>query len=259
MIRPRPRPTAALRLVCCPYAGVGASAFARWADHLPDAIEFACVQPPGRETRFEEPSLTSTVALGRAVADAVRPLLDRPYALFGHSFGAMVAYEAARSLRDAGDQEPTCLFVSGCRAPFAPWPHPAVRSLDDLALAREVDRRYGGSVPPEVIESEELRALFLSPLRADLAAVETYVHEHGPPLRCRLSAFVGSDDPMVSRAAIDEWRQASTGPFTVRVFPGGHFFVKTAVSAVLAAVIDDLGAAGAAHHSASNSHRPGHG
>lgn len=240
LVRPRPQPLARARLICVPHAGAGASAFARWVALLPETIDVVCVQPPGRESRLSEPSMTNTEALAKALAGVLAPLLDRPYALIGHSFGAMVAYETTRALRASGHPEPVCLFASASRPPHEPWPHPSVQHLDDWALSRELDRRYGTAVPAEVMDSPELRAVFIPPLRADLAAVESYVHVPQEPLTCAVSAFAGASDPMAPTSTVEAWRQATSGPFTFRVIEGGHFFIKTAIAHVVAAVEQDL-------------------
>src|SRR5438552_7109196 len=113
----KPRPHAAVRLFCFPYAGGGASAFRCWPDALPASIEVCPVQLPGRETRFREPPYTRLAPLAEALGHALRPFLDRPFAFFGHSMGALVAFELTRWLRRAGGPQPAHLFVSACAAP----------------------------------------------------------------------------------------------------------------------------------------------
>src|SRR5262249_13687929 len=113
----RPRPQADIRLFCFPYAGGGASVFRGWADGLPASVEVCPVQLPGRGTRFREPAFTRLPPLIEALAESLRPHLDRPFAFFGHSLGALVAFELARYLHQHQGREPVRLFVSGCGGP----------------------------------------------------------------------------------------------------------------------------------------------
>ncbi|HEY1379547.1 MAG TPA: thioesterase domain-containing protein, partial [Gemmataceae bacterium] len=164
----RPRPLASVRLFCFPYAGGGASVFRGWADGLPSAVEVCPVQMPGRETRFREPAFTRLPLLIEALAESLYPHLDRPFAFFGHSLGALVAFELARRLRRDGSPEPQHLFVSGSGAPQARDHSGAVihtRPADEFW--QEVGRLNG--TPAEVLTDGELRDLLLPTLRADFA------------------------------------------------------------------------------------------
>src|SRR5215212_799742 len=129
-VRPQNRPSAAVRVFCLPYAGVGASAFRGWAEAFGPDVELLYVQTPGREGRLREAACATVAELARALASEMTVLLDRPYVFFGHSFGAVVAFETAQELRRRGAPEPAHLFVSASRAPHLPWPHPPVRQLD---------------------------------------------------------------------------------------------------------------------------------
>src|SRR5262245_10714091 len=120
-----------LRLFCFPYAGGTASAFRGWHDAIPQPIEVCAVRLPGREARLAEPPFTSSETLVPAVADALEACLDVPYALFGHSMGAVAAFEVARELRRRARQPPVRLFLSGARAPERPNPDPPIGHLSD--------------------------------------------------------------------------------------------------------------------------------
>ncbi|MEO8033728.1 MAG: alpha/beta fold hydrolase, partial [Acidobacteriota bacterium] len=88
-----------MRVFCLPYAGGGASAYRTWAAGLPSDIQLCAVQLPGRENRLGEPLYRSATDLVPALVSALRPFLDRPYAIFGHSMGGLLAFEAARQIR----------------------------------------------------------------------------------------------------------------------------------------------------------------
>lgn len=223
LIRPRRAP-ARVRLFCFPYAGGGTPVYRDWQRLLPDEVEVCAAQLPGRGTRLQEPAFTDAGALVEAVAEAITPYLDLPFALFGHSMGAIVSFELARLLRDRHGPAPAHLFVSGRPAPQAPLDRERTFDLPE-PLFWEKLRGLNGT-PAEVLEHPELRELMLPLLRADFSVVETYAYRPGPPLDCPLTAFGGVADAEVSRAQVEAWGEMTTGPFAARVVPGDHFFLN---------------------------------
>jgi medium-chain acyl-[acyl-carrier-protein] hydrolase len=240
-VRPDPRPFARLRLFCFPHAGVGATAFRPWAAELPADVELIAVQPPGRETRLREPPFEVLDELLAELRRQIEPWLDREFAFFGHSMGACVAYEITRSLRDDRGPLPTHLFVSGRRAPGAPVVEPPLHPLTDDEFVAEIRRRYDG-IPDEVMRHPELLALLLPCLRADIAALERHPHRPGPPLPAPILAFGGAQDPCVSATELGAWRAETAAGFSLRLFPGGHFYLQTARRALLESLTAALSA-----------------
>src|SRR4051794_9820785 len=155
---PVPRPDAATRLICLPPAGGGAASFGGWADAMPPAVELGIVRLPGRESRFREPLFDRMGPLVDALADAVESHLDRPFALFGHSFGARVAFELTRCLRRRGGPRPVLLCVSACAAPQL-LRRERVHDLPHHAFVEKL-RTLGGT-PPEVFAQPELLEVLL--------------------------------------------------------------------------------------------------
>ncbi|WP_018657627.1 thioesterase II family protein [Actinomadura flavalba] len=227
--RPDPNPAAALRLVCLPHGGGGASFFASWAALLPPSVELVAVRYPGREERAGEPPPASMDALADAVAAALAPLTARPYALFGHSMGATVAYEAAQRLA----APPVHLIASAREAPHDERGGD-VHRRDDAGLHAELTRL--GGTDPEVLRDPDLRALILRYVRADYRVIETYRPGPHPPLRCPVTTFIGDRDPDLTPAETLRWRHATTGRVEARVFPGDHFYLVPQRAAVLAAL-----------------------
>ena len=235
IVVPRPRPRAVARLFCFPYAGVGSSAYRGWGDSSPEGLEVCLLQPPGRENRLREAGLTS---IGEIVDSLVSDLLSRsdlPFAFFGQSLGAVVAFETTRRLRRMGGRLPDALFVAASRAPQLPWPHPHVRHLDDVALLNVLNQRYD-SVPRVVIDDPELRALLTPAVRADMAAVETYAYEVEEPFDLPLYAFGGDEDRMVGQHELQHWSAQTTGPFRLRMMSGAHLFAHDSRDALIAEV-----------------------
>lgn len=227
----RLNPLARLRLFCFPYAGGGAPIYRLWPQSLPSEIEVCVGQLPGRGTRLREQPFTSLDALVEAAAEAIAPLLDKPFALFGHSMGAMISFELARKLREQGRPQPVHLFVSGRRAPQLPNRDTMSYNLPEAELGQELLRLNG--TPREVLEHPELMELMLPLLRADFSVVETYVYRPGVPLDCPLTAFGGLRDAEVSREQLEAWREQTTGEFTLRMLPGDHFFLNDPQSQAL--------------------------
>ncbi len=227
------------RLICLPYAGGGTAIFRDW----PAALAGVVVCParlPGREARFGEPAVSHIDPLVDALADALAPWTDRPYALFGHSMGAIVAYELARRMRDRGQPAPSHLFAAGRQAPHIPEPEPMCHELPDDELAAELQSRYGATT---AFEHPELVELMLPTLRADCAICETYRHEPAAPLDCPIHAFGGTDDATVSTDDLEAWRTHTAGGFTSTRVDGDHFFIDANPAPVLAAIRTALGAA----------------
>jgi medium-chain acyl-[acyl-carrier-protein] hydrolase len=222
-----PRPEAALRLFCFSYAGGGTAVFRPWADDLPAEIEVCAVQLPARESRFREPPIASMQGLVDALIPAIEPELDRPFALFGHSMGSLLAFEVVRALQRRGLRCPTHLLVSGRRAPHLPEPESAIHMLDDDAFVAEIDRRYGG-IPAEVLRHRDVLALLLPSLRADMAAIETHCHLPGDRLPCPITAFGGDADPRVPLVQLQAWQDYAAAPIRLRLFAGGHFYFSDA-------------------------------
>ncbi|WP_433323781.1 thioesterase II family protein [Spirillospora sp. CA-294931] len=226
-----PRPDAALRLICVPHGGGGASAFLGWAELLPPGVELIAVQYPGREDRLGEPAPRDLDALVHALADAVAPLTGVPYALFGHSMGATVAYELAHELARRGLRGPVHLVASAREAPHDEKGGDVHRG-DDAALHAELARL--GATDPEVLADPELRAMIFAYVREDYRLIETYRPRALPPLDCPVTVFVGEDDPDLTPGEAARWSHATRRETRLEVFPGDHFYLVPHRHAVLA-------------------------
>lgn len=239
IICPTPNPHACMRLFCLPYAGGGASTFHTWSSHLPQSIEVCRIQLPGRENRLREPPFSQISPLVEVLAQVIEPYLRMPYVFFGHSVGALVAFELARQLRRSYRLRPACLFVSGRRAPQIPDREPPIHRLPDAEFVQELGRRYDG-VPEAVRQDAELMNVLRPMLRADIAIDETYVYADGEPLDSPMSAFGGLQDPKVSHDDLAAWCNQTRSTFTQRMFPGNHFFLQSAQALLLQAISQDL-------------------
>ena len=231
---PAPKAGARATLFCFPHAGGSAAVFTPWSRALADKpIEIIAAQLPGRDGADDPPS-ADLASIIHPLAETIGAHLRRPYALFGHSLGALVAFELARALRDHGAPLPACLFVSGAFPPQLPATATPLRFIDDdVAFLEAVAARYGG-VPRIVLEQAELRTAMVPALRADLALTETYVYRPGAPLACPIVAYAGDSDPVVSGEQLEHWREQTSGTFACRIFDGHHFYLNRARDALLA-------------------------
>ena len=238
LVRRKPNPRASERLFCLPYAGGSAAIFRTWGERLPASVETIPVQLPGRGARMAEAPLTEMHELVRALAHALGPHLDLPFAFFGHSMGAMLSLELARLLRKQTGIEPAHLFVSGCRALQLPDPYRVTYDLPEPEFLEEV-RRLNGT-PAEVFEHPELLNFVLPLLRADFKVCQTYRYTEDLPLRCPVTVFGGTEDK-TTRAQLEAWAAQTRSTCTVRTFPGDHFFLHKAEPQLLEIIAAQLG------------------
>jgi medium-chain acyl-[acyl-carrier-protein] hydrolase len=183
--------------------------------------------------------------LAASACDALGPAMVPPFALFGHSFGALLAFEIARELRRRGAPGPDHLFVSGRRAPRLPEPAPPLHGLPDAEFVAEIRSRFDG-IPPAILQEPEILQLLLPALRADMAALETYAYLHEEPLECPITALGGEDDPWATKEELEAWREETDASFATRRFPGAHFYLQQAEPLLLSVLAERLAEAAAA-------------
>lgn len=221
----RPNTQARLRLFCFPYAGGGAMIFRKWPDMLPADVELCALRLPGRESRLGDSPYSNVFKLIDDLVPPLIPLLDKPFAFFGHSMGALISFELAQKLREQYDVSPVHLFVSGRSAPQVPDAEPRSYDLPESEFIEEL-RRLNGT-PQDVLEHREIMQLMIPLLRADFAITQDYVYSPRPPLNCPLSVFGGIYDKEVSRENLIAWGALTTGSFSLKMYEGDHFFINT--------------------------------
>ncbi|HET8662208.1 MAG TPA: alpha/beta fold hydrolase [Micromonosporaceae bacterium] len=224
-------------LLCFPHAGGSASSYVALSAALAPSAEVLAVQYPGRQDRLAEPPLTDMRALARQLVPVIRDELDdRPYACFGHSMGAALAFEVTRQLEQSGTG-PVLLFASGRRAPSVPITDD-VHRRDDAGLVAEVQRFDAASA--QMLEHDVVRQMVLPALRADYTANETYWCPPEQRVACPVVALVGDDDPVTRVPDAQAWQAHTTATFLIRVFRGGHFFLNDRLDEVVDVMVPAL-------------------
>lgn len=229
--------SAALRLIVFPYAGGTPTVYRHWHTYLPSEVELAAVQLPGRGLPLNEPLLDEWRVVISDVSTALATVLDRPFIFFGHSLGALVAFEVARWLRRHAGIQPVKLLMSGRRAPQLPDDLAVSDASNEALIAhlRELD-----GTPAEVLDDPELFAVVAPGLRADFRLVERYRYTSEPPFACPIVAFGGREDDETAEGRLDAWRIHSCAPFASFVLPGGHFFLHSRERELLRLIRSEL-------------------
>ncbi|WP_340375311.1 alpha/beta fold hydrolase [Streptomyces sp. SS7] len=234
LLRRNPGAKAAVRLYCFPHSGASPSEYMRWADRLP-GIEVLGVQGPGRGGRIDEPPYDTMDTLVGALLDEVE--FEGPFAFFGHSLGALTAYEVARALREHGRLQPDLLFVSAMGAPHLQPHTPPTHHLDDERFLRTVEAF--GPLPADILEDPEMREIVVRLLRADARILDTYRHVPAPPLGLPVIALGGASD--TETGFLPGWAEHTTHPLSTHVLPGDHFYLREQRAELLDIVRGHLG------------------
>ncbi|MBA4494618.1 thioesterase II family protein [Paenactinomyces guangxiensis] len=223
-----------LLLFCFHYAGGNASMYKDWYKYMPAQVAVCPIQLPGRSNRFKEPCYTDLSALIPALAEAIRPYLDRPFTFFGHSMGALISFELARYIRKVYNLLPIHMFVAGYHAPQLPDPGAPIFHLPDNEFLSELEKMNG--TPKELLEHKELMEIMLPLFRADFKLADTYTYRQDEPLACSITAFGGSQDPEVSIKHIQAWKEQTVSSFQVHILEGDHFFIHSQQDKILSIV-----------------------
>lgn len=229
----------AMRLFCFPYSGGSAQLYNTWAEHLPATVQLLGIQYPGRGSRFTETPCTNLDQLLPDLKESIKPFLDIPFAFFGHSLGAAIAFELTRELQKDGIS-PKHLFVSARNAPHLPKQTEPLHNLPEDAFRKKI-HELGGTAP-EVLEHPELMDLVAPLIRADFTVSETYALRPGGPVTCPMTAMGGSKDPLVPVNGIHEWEQHAGGSFKSNIFDGEHFYIDEVRKDVVSFIVAGMGA-----------------
>jgi amino acid adenylation domain-containing protein len=239
LIRYKHNSGASVRLFCFHCAGGSASEFRDWPADLSGKFELLAVQLPGREGRIKEAFGARMDDLSGGVAEAMMPLLDKPYVVFGHSLGALVGFEVIRELRRRGLKQPLLFIPAGRRGPHVKSKQPPIASLPREAFIEELQKEHGDHMG-YVLQSAELRETFIPQIHADFSLSEAYHFHPEPPLACPIVAFAGVDEDDLEADELNAWSVHTSGSFRSRRFPGDHFFIRESRGLVVEAIRQEI-------------------
>jgi medium-chain acyl-[acyl-carrier-protein] hydrolase len=212
--------------------------FHSWSNKLPEQVELIALRLPGRDSRIGEAAFSQWTPLLSAIKQALVPYLDQPFAFFGHSLGASLAYELTRKLHDQKNLLPRQLIISGCRCPHLPRRKPPLYNLPKQEFFESLRQMNG--IPLEVFENTEIMALVEPTLRADIKLAETWEGNREQPLNVPITAFSGLEDEIVPPADMKGWEHYTNKEFSFHTFPGDHFFVHSSEEMLLNTLTSQL-------------------
>ncbi len=237
LVFPKPNPDARLRLFCFPYYGGSSSVFLPWPDNLPSDIEVCALQLPGGIDRLGEQPFDKLTPLVETLARVLLPYLDKPFAFYGHSLGALLSFELARHLRRENGKIPAHLFIGARHAPQLPYPHSSVADLSDSEL---LEKTYLIDLPESLQQNTELMRLLLPSLKVGGLMVENYIYSEEEPLDCPISAFGGMQDKVITQEHLSAWREQTRSTFKLQMLPGNHVFLHSDKELLLQAISGEL-------------------
>lgn len=229
---------AKVKLFCFPYAGSSCHYYRKWQNFINEAIQVCPVEIPGRGLRFHETAVTHLPSLIKLIARDMIPHLNKPFAFFGHSMGALIAFELLRVIEKDAGLIPEILFVSGCSAPQRYGRESPVHTLPNSEFIEKVKEMNG--TPPELFENRELMQIYVPILKADFAMCENYSYIASSPLSCPIVAFGGSDDIEVSESQLNMWGEQTADRFDKHIVSGDHFFIDKEMPFILGIIQKEL-------------------
>ncbi|NEO76845.1 MAG: alpha/beta fold hydrolase [Moorea sp. SIO4G3] len=220
----QPKPNARLRLFCFHPWGSSASMFQGWSDQLLTDIEVLPIQLPGRQRRLQEKPFTEFVPLIQVLGEIISPYLDRPFAFFGHSMGALIAFELAHVLEQEYNLKPLHLFLS---AALPPSDTSLSKEFESFSQEQRLNYLMNISeIPKDIYDDPSLLQELMNVFKADLKLLQSYTYVEKPPLSCPISSFGGINDSLTSEKQLSEWSKYTSSTFEVQMFPGKHMFLK---------------------------------
>lgn len=238
LVVPRPHSRPRIKLFCFSYAGGNASAYREWPTHFDHDVEVLAIQAPGRGSRIAENALTCIESMTRQIAEVIKSNSFPRFAFFGHSMGALLAFEVCRALRRAGAMLPEVLIVSGRQAPQLGGARENISALPEAAFLSRLEQL--GGTPPDILSNPDMMSILLPSLRMDFKMLENWSYREEPALDLPIVACAGLRDSHVPVSAVEAWRDQTLHDFECWRFNGDHFFLHTQMASLTRKIRDRL-------------------
>lgn len=222
---------APMRLFCFSFAGGGAASYHSWSSELSPHIEVCPILLPGRDGRLKEPFITDFGIACEQISDAIVDFLDKPFLIYGHSLGALMAYQVVINLRSKGLKLPQHCFFSAHRSPDLPYPHPLTEQASDQDLIDWLIQHDG--IPKQILDNQDILDFMLPRIKADLKLCESYHCQNIAPLAMPITSYRGKDDHMVTEQEMSGWKNQTTNLFRYQQVLGDHLFLRSNAAPVL--------------------------
>ncbi|MAD41415.1 MAG: hypothetical protein CL623_03385, partial [Arcobacter sp.] len=232
------RENAKIRLICIPHGGGGPHTYKEWAEKLADFIEVYALCFPGRGSRREEDAICNMPELRDQISNVIAQISDKPYVMFGHSVGALVAYEVAKEIEKQGIMPPLRLILSAHKTPQHSKETEPMYTLSDEDLMNKILEL--GLLPEDVLENKELLDFILPPLRADFELSETYEYEKSNALNIPITATFGKTDPLLNEQDIQKWKKYTNSEYKIKEYDGDHFYTLSKQDILFDDIVKDL-------------------
>lgn len=230
--------SASMRLFCLPYAGGSARLFREWSEWCAPEIEVVAVEFPGRGSHARSSLISDMDTMIDRLLPVIDSMSDKPFALFGHSMGALISFELSRALSRTGRRCPIHLFVSAMRPPHVQGEY-KLHNLPDRQFVEALRALKG--TPSEILSDLSLLELFIPVLRADLRLAETYCYQPAPAMKHPITVFGGLSDITVTVQRLAEWRKHTRENCSIRLIEGNHFFIHEQAHVLAAGILKALG------------------
>lgn len=212
-----------MTLFCVPYAGGSAAIYNKWEKHIDARIKVVPIELAGKGTRFNEEIYNKIEDAVDDVYEIVKRGIDKPYGLFGHSMGGIIAYELAHKIAKSNLPNPEYIFVSGIKPPHMWKDRKTIHMLSDREFEKEIVDM--GGTPTEIFENKELLELFLPIIRKDLRIVEQHIYIKKSPLNIETIVFYGDEEKINDKEA-NQWHIHTSKECKIFKISGNHFFIN---------------------------------
>jgi medium-chain acyl-[acyl-carrier-protein] hydrolase len=228
-----------INLICLPFAGGSKYSYNLYTKYKPPFIDLTALDYPGHGARLQERLLTDIQSIADDVYEQIKHKLHTPYAIYGHSMGALVAYLTVRKILEEQQPLPAHLFLTGCGSPSSNGKRRGRHLLSSDSFIEEL--KSMGGIPDEILYDSDSMRFFEPKLRADFQAVDTYHYAAQPAFELPVTVITGLQEIITIEEAL-QWQEITNQPLSFKQLPGGHFFIFNCANEVMGIIEQSLAA-----------------